>query len=471
MEFLLVIALILLGVALRLYHVRVRTLERQLASVRRQRREVMDFLSLFTTSLSTVADMERAMELVAHYACDLLEAESLCIFCVAAEDGRRELKAGAAAGLFPPLSQAPAQLMARRTHWQEHLRHLRIPFGEGPVGRVAQTQQPLCITDAANLPEADRLPREIRTLLAVPMFVENRLTGVVVAVNCKQPGRLFGASDLRTLETISYQAALASHLVSIYGERFRQERLVQELSLAQQIQTSLLPEVIPAFGPYAIHAATRSALEVGGDFYDFIRIDENRLMILVADASGKGVPACMLMAMCQSFARAGAERFTVLETFLRDLHRHLYRNSDRSHFVTLAAVVIDQASHVCEYARAGHTELLLRLANGTTRVIKPAGGAIGLLPDELNPAFDTLLFAMPPGTGLMLFTDGITDAVNDDGELFGLERLEQLWTQQGLSPEQMSSRVLDEVRLFAGSQPQADDQTLLIIERPAAPGE
>lgn len=466
-----IIAIVLMGAALRLYHLRCRDLEEQLRNVRRQRKEVMDFLSLFTTSLSTVADLERAMELAAHYVCDLLEAESLCIFVARGEETRRELHAGAVAGMFPPLQKVPAQLMARKSHWREHLHSLSIPFGEGLVGRVAQTQQPLLVTDAAQLPEAERLPREVRTLVAAPMFVENRLTGVVVAVNCKQPGRLFGPGDLHTLENITYQAALASHLVGIYAERSRQERLVQELSLAQQIQTSLLPPVVPTLGPYRIHAATRSALEVGGDFYDFVPIDAHRLMILVADASGKGVPACMLMAMCQSFARAGAERFTTLDAFLRDLHRHLFRNSDRSHFVTLAALVIDEANHVCEYARAGHTELLLRLANGATRVIKPTGAALGLLPDEINPPYDTLSFAMPPGTALMLFTDGITEAVNDEGDIFGLERLTAAWREPGLGPEAMGTHILADVGLFAGAQPQADDQTLLIVERPAAAGE
>ena len=463
---LLLLLTVALAVVLRVYYGRVQLLQAKLRASRRQRKEVMDFLSLFTTSLSTVAELERAMELVAHYLCDLMEAESLCIFRAIEEDGQKRLQASAVAGLFPPLQRTSNMVMAKVSYLRAHLRKERIPFGEGVVGRVAERQQSILVEDASQLPDEQRLPRDIRTLLAVPMYVENRLTGVVCAVNCKQPERLFNATDLKTLENLSHQAAMASSLVSIYAERSRQERIEQELELARQIQFSLLPVTVPNFGDYQIHPFSRSALEVGGDFYDFIPMDENRLMILVADASGKGVPACMLMAMCQSFARAGTERFTMLETFLRDLNRHLRRDSDRSHFVTLAVVIIDRANNVCEYARAGHTELLLRMENGISRVIRPNGPALGLLPDDLVSGFDTLSFAFPPGTSLMLFTDGITEALNENGEEFGMDRLEPIWRTHDLAPEEMATKVLAEVNAFTGDEPQADDQTIMILSRP-----
>ncbi len=464
----LAIAIILLSLALWLYHGRVEALAESLRVARRQRKEVMDFLSLFTTSLSTVGDLERAMELVAHYLSDLLEAESLCIFVVTEEGGQKRLQVAAVAGMFPPLQRTSNMVMAKTSYLREHLRRERIPFGEGVIGRVADMQHSLVIEDASALPETEKLPRDVRTLMAVPMLVENRLTGVIAAVNCKQPGRCFGPNDLKTLETLSYQAALASHLVHIYGERFRQERLVQELNLARQIQNSLLPEQIPQFGDYRIHAFSQSAQEVGGDFYDFIPMDQKRLMIIVADASGKGVPACMLMAMCQSFARAAVERFDMLETFLRDLNQHLYRDSDRCHFVTFAVLVIDQEHNVCEYARAGHTELLMRSDSGITRVIKPKGAALGLLPRDLVEGFDTFSFTFLPGMSLMLFTDGITEALNEDNDEFGLARLETLWRAHDLPPAELTAKVLGEVNRFAGDAPQADDQTILIVSRPRA---
>ena len=461
------LAVLLLGIALRLSHVRGQAIRERLRQARRQRKEVMDFLSLFSTSLSTVSDMEHALELVGNYLRDVVDAEALCIFRVR-EDGN-SLQATAASGMFPPLTRWSNMVTAKDTYSRDHLRREVITFGEGVIGQVAQQQQCQLVEDAALLPEHGRLPRNIVTLMAVPMLVENRLLGVVCAVNCKQPGRRFNAADLHNLEHLSYQAALATNLIGIYAERSNQQRITQELDLARQIQKSLLPAEIPAFGDFKIHAFSRSALEVGGDFYDFIRMDDQRLMIVIADASGKGVPACMIMAMCQSFCRAYAERYTGLENFLRDLNRHLYRESDRGHYVTMAVVVIDRENGTCEYARAGHTELLVRLDSGVARIIKPKGAALGLLPAEFGSGFDTLTFACPPGTDIMLFTDGITEALSEDNEQFGLERLYDLWKRAPLPPEQMAGNVLSEVKNFTGLAPQTDDQTMLLVTLPAAP--
>ncbi len=463
----LIVLLLLLTFLLRVYHTRMEEVKARLRNSVRQRKEVMDFLSIFTTSLSTAGDSERAMELVAHYLGDVLDAESLCIFQLVEDKDVRSLHASAVAGMFPPLRRSANMLQAKTPSGQgEPLRREKIPVGEGVIGRVAELQRSLLVDDAELLPDDQKLPRDVRTLIAVPMFVENRLTGVVAAVNCKQPGRNFTANDLRTLENLSYQAAMASHLVNIYGERTRQQRIVQELDLARQIQASLLPDDIPSLGDYRIHAFSRSANEVGGDFYDFIEMDEYRTMILVADASGKGVPASMLMAMCQSFAKAEAERFTMMEQFLASLNRHLYRDSDRSHFVTLAILLIDRQNHVCEYARAGHTELLTRMPDGSTRIIKPKGPALGLLPEEFEPRFDTLSFAFEPGTSILLFSDGITEALNEAGEEYGLDRLYKIWNGNDLPPEQMGALILDEIKEFTGEEPQADDQTLLLVARP-----
>lgn len=458
------LAVLLLGVALRISHVRGQALQARLRQARRQRKEVMDFLSLFSTSLSTVSDMERALELVSHYLCDVVDAESLCIFRV--RDDGASLQANAVAGMFPPLTRWANMVTAKDTYSRDHLRREVITFGEGVIGQVAQQQQGQLIGDAAQLPELERLPRGIVSLMAVPMLVENRLLGVVCAVNCKQPGRHFTENDLRNLEHLSYQAALATNLIGIYAERSNQQRIFQELDLARQIQKSLLPAEVPAFGDFQIHAYSNSALEVGGDFYDFIRMDDRRMMVVIADASGKGVPACMIMAMCQSFCRAYAERYAGLENFLRDLNRHLYRESDRGHYVTMAVLVVDQENGVCEYARAGHTELLVRMPNGITRIIKPKGAALGLLPAEFGSGFDTLTFSCPPGTALMLFTDGITEALSEDNQQFGLDRLYDLWKEAPLPPERMAGKVLAALKGFTGAAPQTDDQTMLLISLP-----
>jgi len=453
-------------------HDRFQRLREELREARSQHRDVIDFLNLFARSLSTVSDIQHTMELVAHHVRDVVKAESVGIFLLQEDSDPNEpvLRGAACAGMFPPLHAASSMVLAKAAFLKEHFLQERIRLGQGTLGRVAGSLRSILVEDAATLPEEDRLPREVRSLMAVPMLVENRLNGMMCAINPREADQPFTEDDLRLLENLSYQAALASNLIAIYEERGERQRLFQQLEVAREIQKSLLPEKPPEWGDYEIRPFARSARKVGGDFYDFIQIDEDRLMVVVADASGKGIPASMLMAMCQSFARSCAQRYTGLEPFLGDLNHFLYQDTDRSHFVTIGVCVIDRVNHICDYARAGHTELLLRLPEGISRTIKPDGAALGLYPDEFDPRFDILSFTFRPGMSLLLFTDGITEALNEEEAEFGLDRLEKIWDAAADSPADAIDALLNAVDEFKGEAPQADDQTIVLVSRPASPG-
>ncbi len=444
-------------------------LESHLRLARKQRREVIDFLNHFSRSVATVADLEHTMQLVAHYLNDVLRAESLGIFTVDVDknSGRKQLRGAAVAGMFPVFhGRASSIVLSKERYRLEHLRHEYIQFGEGILGTVARDERGVLISDTLEYEGREDLPRGIDTLVAVPMYVEGSLVGVICGVNCKDEGRCYREEDLRMLETLSYQAALASNLVRIYSERSRQERISQELELGREIQQSLLPAALPEWGDYRFAAFTRPALEVGGDYYDFVEIDKDRLMVVVADAAGKGVPACMLMAMCRSFVRSLVEDYAGLERFLEELSPRLFRDTDAAHFLTMAVVVIDKKTHVCEYGSAGHTSLLFRTAAGKILRITPSGAALGLLPADIGVDFETLSFCFLPGTSLMLFTDGITEALNNNEEEFGIERLQRIWDGNDLPPQALADHIVAAVSSFAGDAPQFDDQTMMVISLP-----
>lgn len=448
---------------------RYRALEEELLRTRRQRSEVIDFLNHFSRSVATVAEIDHAMQLVAHYLADVLGAESLGIYIVDAattdlKDGERRLRGAAVAGMFPLFHGESEIVLAKVRYRLEHLKHEFVTFGDGILGRVAANDTSVLVRDASIYPIREEIPPRVHTLMAVPMRVENQLHGVVCAVNCREEARVFEEEDLQMLETLSYQAALASNLVAVYSERSKQERILQELHFGREIQRSLLPAQIPEWGDYGFTAFGRPALEVAGDYYDFIEVDENRLMIVVADATGKGVPACMLMAMCRSFVRSLVERYAGLEQFLKELNLRLFRGTDAANFLTMGLVVIDKKTHVCEYGCAGHTPLLIRNSFGKTLEIKPEGPALGLLPNEFGVHFDTLTFCFDPGTTLLLFTDGITEALNRDGIEFGQERLREVWNASGnATPEERSEAIVGRVKEFVGDTPQSDDQTMVIV--------
>ena len=442
-------------------------LKSELENARAEHHRATHFLNLFCRSLATVTDVDQSTQLVAHYFSDVTGSESLAIFTLAEDpaDNKQKLHGSAVSGVFPPFDFAPDIVMAKAKYLLDHLRHHYIDIGEGVIGRGAATRESVLIENAAEYPLPEELPSQVDTLMATPLEVDGRLIGVVCAVNCKDRQRRFQPEDLTFLENLSYLAALACNLVSIYSERGRQQRILHELKLGREIQQSLLPAVLPQWGDYKISAYSGPALEVGGDYYDAVPIDENRLMVTVADATGKGVPACMLMAMCRSFVRSMAEHYTDLESFLDHLSRRLFQDTDSAHFLTMAVVVIDKEKQVCEYGSAGHTALLIRFPDDTTRTISPQGPALGLLPEEMNVSFDTLRFCFRPGTDLLLYTDGITEAVDRENQEFGVQRLEQIWGDNRLPPEEMISMILNEVQNFAGDMAQEDDQTMTMISR------
>ena len=333
------------------------------------------------------------------------------------------------------------------------------------MGRAAQGNRSVLVSDTAGYANPDEIPRRVYSLMAVPVQVDGRFVGVACAVNCREEGRRFEEQDLRLFENLSYQAALASKLVAIYAERGKHERLQRELQVGQEIQRSLLPAAVPQWGECRFAAFALPALEVGGDYYDFVPIDADRLMIVMADASGKGVPACMLMAACRSFVHCLADRYAGVPQFLQELNRRLYRSTDHAHFLTLAVAVLDRRSHVLEYGSAGHTPLIVRGPDGTIRALKPEGPALGMLPDDLGLCFESVTLEFPAGSALLLFTDGITEALNAADEEFGLERLRLLCAKGCATPQGLTDAVVAAVREFCGTTPQSDDQTMVVVTR------
>jgi sigma-B regulation protein RsbU (phosphoserine phosphatase) len=459
-----VLCAILASYAAWLYR-RNRRLRASLDDTLRKKAEIGNFFTLFAKNLETVEEVEDAMNTTARYLSDLIGANSVCVF-ILEEDGL--LRASGIAGAFPPLHKSPDYVLTKPRYILESLRREKVRIGDGIIGEVAQRQEPLLIEDGSEDPRIIALDSSvsIETLMAVPMIQEGRLFGVLCAVNNRLGPGSFSPEQFSTFRFMSGQIILAYNIVTTYANLSRQQRLSQELDFARQLQASLLPKHFPDWAPFRVHAFARSAKEVSGDFYDFVEIDENRLLVVIGDASGKGIPACMLMAMTRSFIRANVDRFTTFNCLLRGLNKNLFRDAGDGRFVTIALCLLDRRENTVEYARAGHTELLIHLPSHRIRRIYPDGAAVGLMPDEVAGNFDILSFSFLPGMSLLLFTDGITEAANDQGEEYGLNRLSELFAmslEERNSAQQVIERILHQVDEFSPSEGQADDQTMVII--------
>ena len=271
---------------------------------------------------------------------------------------------------------------------------------------------------------------------------------------------------------------MTGSIADLMAEAAEKRRLEEELRIARDIQMSLLPEGPASVPGLAVTAACRPAREVGGDYFDFIRLDEHRLGVLVADVSGKGTSAAFYMAELKGVVLSLSRFHQSPRELLIEVNRILSATLDGRTFITMTYAVLDLAARRLTYARAGHTPLVHVpfAAEGprTPRVLAPDGLVVGLQIDGVEEKFAELLeestFPIETGDLVALFTDGVTEAMNEESDLFGEERLGRTLTEQiHLSSDDLKQRVLGDVEAFAGAAEQHDDMTIVLLRVGDAP--
>ena len=439
---------------------KIKYIRTDLQTVKHQKSEIGNFMSIFCRHLEIAQGIDESMRQTAKYVADLIGAQSLCIFIVDDDDF---LTASGIHGDFPPLHKVHEHVLTKPRYLLTSLQKEKVRVGEGIIGKVGQTGEPILVEDAATNEILANSPVFVETIMAVPMMKEGSVIGVICAVNNIHNGP-FMPEQFSTLRFMSDQVVLAYNIVTVYATLSEQQRINQELAFARQLQSSLLPDCAPRWEPFVIEAFSKPAKEVSGDFYDFVEIDNDRLLVVIGDACGKGVPACMLMAMTRSFIRAGVERFTTLHDLMQDLNNDLFRDTGDERFVTVSCCLLNSKSKTVEFARAGHTELLISRKGHPIRAIFPNGSALGLLPSDMVENCDLLTFAFLDHMSLLLFSDGITEALNKADEEFGVDALLKIFKEnEAAPPDKLIESILTEVNKFSEGTLQADDQTMVII--------
>jgi sigma-B regulation protein RsbU (phosphoserine phosphatase) len=310
----------------------------------------------------------------------------------------------------------------------------------------------------------------LNSFLCVPLIgPEGRRLGVL-QLDCLRHGQTFHAEDLEVLTAIGLQVAVVLENVALHAERLREERLHQELTLARDIQQSFLPanfEGFPNNDP-ELFARVNPALEMSGDLYDFLRLPDGRLAFFVGDVSGKGMPAALFMVAVRALLRHLTPSATGPADLLRRLHHALAADNPTDRYVTLVHGIYAPADGSVVLAVAGHPPPLLRRADGTVTPA-PVQRSIFLgCPSVTLTVGDTRL-TLAPGETLVCYTDGFTEAFAPDRTMFGLERLcDALGGPRTALPlQECAAAVSSAVRRFTGKDELQDDQTLLLLRRPA----
>ncbi len=240
--------------------------------------------------------------------------------------------------------------------------------------------------------------------------------------------------------------------------------LQNELSVASGMQQSILPTVFPKGPDYGSFASMEPARNVGGDFYDFMRLDNGRVGLAIADVSDKGVPAALFMMSSRTLLKGAAIGNEQPGKTLKEVNDLLCDDNDAFMFVTLLYAVYDPASGELFYANGGHNSPVVVHMDGSSTVLPMTGGiALGVMPDF---EFDQNSITLLPGDTLVLYTDGVTEAMNEASEEYGMERLcEVLAATPSREAEEVNRAIFESIRQFAGEAPQSDDITCLTLHR------
>jgi len=277
-----------------------------------------------------------------------------------------------------------------------------------------------------------------------------------------------GARDEVGKLTESFRAmkvSLKDHIRQVAEAAAERERVAGELAIARDIQMSILPEGLSPLAcgdRYAIRALVEPAKEVGGDFFDFFPVDGDRLCFVVADVSGKGVPAALFMAVSMTLLKATARRGLPPDEVCARVNDELSRDNRANMFVTVFCGILDTATGEVVFANAGHNHPLVMKASGQAVFLRTVNGpAIGMI-EDVSYRRETLLLA--PGDSLFLYTDGVTEAMNGEEEMFGDDRLlRELEKLAAEGPEEVTAAIMDRVREFASGAAQSDDITAMMV--------
>ena len=243
------------------------------------------------------------------------------------------------------------------------------------------------------------------------------------------------------------------------------QQIASELSVATHIQTSMLPRIFPAFPAqkeFDIYAMTNPAKEVGGDFYDFFLVDDDHLAVVVADVSGKGIPAALFMVIAKTLIKDHAQRGTSPDVVFTEVNRLLCEANDEGMFVTAWMGVLELSTGHLAYVNAGHNPPLLRRAGGGYEYLRTRSGFVLAGVEETR--YRSCSLELAPGDALFLYTDGVTEATDAEKQLYGEERLSAvLNSHRDYAPKELLSAVKDDVEAFVGQAPQFDDITVLSL--------
>ena len=445
-------------------------LHEELIHVQQEEHRVFDFLHGLGEAFSADLQQRDLYRLIVDGASKILDAHGGALYLTDRSNSR--LVPAYISKTCPPLVEVPPHIVDQATTTpialESYLRLHSIKRGEGLLGGVWEQNEAVLI-DASNDPRLTK-PRgtsfQTASALVGPLNYGKQTLGIFAVANGPM-AEAFTQADLEVFKPIVEQSAFALYNALIYSEASEKKRLDHDLQTAREIQSILLPAHPPQIPGFEISGLTLPARLVSGDYFDYIKVSSNQTGVVIADVSGKGVPASLIMAMCRSVLRNEAIGESSPTEVLRQVNRQIYPDIKEDMFISLAYLVLNHETKSVTLS-AGHDAPLLYSAKDQSIIrLNPRGMAIGI---DSGDVFDRVItdfsVNLEKGDCLILYTDGVTEAMDDKGMEYGLSRMKQsVLAGAPLGAEGILTHLTEDLRNFVGDRPQNDDVTLIIIRK------
>ncbi len=343
-----------------------------------------------------------------------------------------------------------------------------VQISRSIVQRCVKERNALLVTDAASdqrfASSVSIVAHRIRSAMVAPLIFKNEVLGVIY-VDTQTRIVSYSHEELELLTGIANQSATAIVNARLHLQLIEQHKLAREMEIAHSIQMNLLPKTYPPLEGYDVSAMSLPAQQVGGDYYDFHLFPDGRVGFTVADVSGKGIPAAFLTTLARTYLRSEARRPELdLPSMLSHINREIFADITNHMYVTVVYGILSPRDGKFQYVNAGHAFPILASPGGEKpRHLETGGTFLGILEDV---EYELGEIALQPGEALLLYSDGVTDIQNEQGELWGRERLEELLLGHILqTAEQIRNAIYEAALQHKGDAEQFDDFTLVVLKR------
>ncbi len=411
--------------------------------------KLSDFKKLFAVSeiINSTLDIDELLDRAMKVAGKIMEVEASALMLI---------------------DKSAKELVFKIAHGKsgDKVKEIRLELGKGIAGWVAKEKKPVLINDVENDPRHFKRADEYsgfktRAVLCVPLKVKDTTIGVLQVLNPKHK-KGFDSEDQKLLENFSSMAAIAIENARMHASLLEKQRVEDELKIGHQIQQNFLSSKFPEYDGLLFDAKNIPALELGGDFYDFLDFGAGRVGIVVGDVSGKGVPAALFMVKAMSEIRFHASLLANLAKpgkLMEKINNILVEKSILGMFITLLIGMVDLRQKTLTSVNAGHYPFLIRDGRGNiSEAVCKQALPVGVVPDV---KFGETVLELKGGETIIGYTDGIIEARNISREEFGKKRFFDIIKDRNINPEKAIECILDKVVDFSKGAPQHDDLTLV----------